>query len=79
MAYQWMNPADVTGRYAPADACFVGEKLTEHENEPMAPESSSGYFRMAETTVCQLVSFWSKTPKTRKSCKPASLTYGVKH
>jgi hypothetical protein len=51
MAYQWMNPADVTGRYAPADACFVGEKLTEHENEPMAPESSSGYFRMAETTV----------------------------
>jgi len=42
-------PADETSRYASSNACFVGERLYDHEDEVLITETASGYFHMPRT------------------------------
>ena len=42
-------PADETSRYASSDACYLGEKLDEHEHEMVITERALGYFHKPRT------------------------------
>jgi hypothetical protein len=44
-------PADETSRYASSDACYVGERLYEQEDEELVTEKASGYFHMPRTST----------------------------
>jgi len=44
-------PADEASRYIPSNACYFGEKLTDHEGEVLITETTSGYFHLSETCI----------------------------
>ena len=61
-------PADETARYASSNACFIGEKLQEHEDERMVAEESSGYFHLPRTCTLQTTSKDASLIKSPAEC-----------